>query len=328
MSRTHPLVGTVALVAILSGVALGASRTFTNDTNEPATGIRVVFSAEIRITSYEKTVFPIQSPKTISSEFSFSGGELQPGGRFKISWDDDDAAVESFEWTRAKASSGALQYVTAFGIDYSQPEKYLTQGEQTRISNPTALDSLRGMPKGLTQLGAVFTWLHRFETYSSGGATIGKSTVDQLLVTHRLSGCHDFALVYAAVARELGYPAVMVDTANVEWITRFQKGETGSHVGHVFVEVFLIDRWILIDSTSGPYVEQGYDPAAAAFREPGGGAYGGSSTGYYVMFKGIDTNAYGIHSNAELTQAMDSLARRVDAGAVVSPTYAWKWFST
>jgi hypothetical protein len=94
------------------------------------------------------------------------------------------------------------------------------------------------------------------------------------------------------------------------------------------VEVFLIDRWILIDSTNGPYVEQGYDPAAAAFREPGGGAYGGSSTGYYVMFKGIDTNAYGIHSNAELTQAMDALARRVDAGAMVYPAYAWKRFST
>jgi transglutaminase-like putative cysteine protease len=311
------------LVAGLSLVSLGASHTFTNDTPGAVTGIRVVFSASVRIATYDKAVFLVQSPSSSSAEFSFTGGELQPGGRFKVSWADEEVVVLSCEWLGNSSSSSVPQYLTAFGIDYSHPDMYLTQGEQTRISNPAALDSLRGRSKGLAHLSEIYRWLRKFDTYSAGGATIGEATVDELLASRRLGGCHDFALVYAAVARDLGYPAVMVDTASVEWIARFQKGEEGPHVGHVFVEVFLVDRWVLIDSTRGAYVERGYDPANPVFREPAGG----SSTGYYGMFKGIDTNAYGIHSNAELTQAMDALARGVDLGAVTYPTYAWKTFA-
>jgi hypothetical protein len=286
-------------------------------------GIHVTFSDSVRIATYDKAVFPTQSPKASSSEFAFSGGELQVGGRFKVSWGNEDVTVLSFEWTGVSSTAGGPQYSTAFGIDYSHPELYLAQGEQTRISNPAALDSLRGRQKGVAQLGAIYTWLRKFETYSARGATIGKATVDEVLASHRLSGCHDFALIFAAVARELGYPAVMVDTASIDWIGRFQRGEQGSHVGHVFVEVYLTDRWILVDSTSGAYVERGYDPTNSVFRE----TQSGSSVGYYVMFKGIDTNAYGIYSNSELTQAMDSLARNVDVSAIAYPAYQWKVFS-
>lgn len=326
MRKVFLVAGTIVLVCVLGVLVFGATQTFTNNMSGPATGIHVVFSASVRIATYDKAVFPTQSPTTESLEFTFSGGELQPGGRFKLSWANEEATVESYEWVGSSSGSGALQYPTAFGIDYSQPEMYLAQGEQTRISNPAAFDWLRGKPKGLAQLGAIFEWLRKFEAYNSGGSNIGTATVDGILASKRLSGCHDFALVFAAVARELGYPAVIVETADVGWITHFRKGEEGPHVGHVFVEVFLTDKWILVDSTRGNYVERGYDPANPVFRAPGGGYYGGTTTGYYVMWKEVDTIASGIHSNEENTAAMDAFAAGVDPTTVTYPAYTWRRF--
>ncbi len=222
--------------------------------------------------------------------------------------------------------TGASQYQTAFGIDYSHPETYLAQGVQSKISDPAQLGGLRGRGPSLTHLGEIYKLIHTYETYSSGGATIGKATANQILSNRRLSGCHDFALIFSAIAREVGYPTVMVDTADAGWVTRFQKGESGPHVGHVFVEVFLVDRWILVNPTDGHYVEHGYDPANGAFRQPGGGYYGGASTGYLVLRKGVDTQGYGIYSNAQLTATMDIFAKAVVLATVVFPDYSWSRF--
>jgi len=328
MRKLLSFAGMVGLVAALGLVSLAASRTFTNDTGGPVTGIRITFSEMVWITGHDKTVFPTQDPVGVVSEITFSGGQLESLGQFQVTWNEEYATVLLHEWITGSGAPSSSRYQTAFGIDYAQPEKYLAQGEQSQISNPAVLDSLRGREKSLAHLGEIYQWLHRrFTSYSAGGATIGKATVDQLLASRRLGGCHDYALVYGAVARELGYPALMVDTANVEWIKRFQKGEQGPHVGHVFVEVFLIDKWVLVDPTGGPYVENGYDPTKPAFREAGGGDYGGASNGYYAMWKGIDTRACGVHSNEDNTHAMDSFARQVDVTTVTYLAYVWKVFA-
>lgn len=224
------------------------------------------------------------------------------------------------------SQTSTTQYQAAFGIDYAHPEMYLAQGPQSKIAKPTQLDWLRGRGPSLAHLGEIYALIHEYATYSSGGATIGTVTADGILSTRRLSGCHDFALVFAAVARNVGYPAIMVDTADAGWVLQRQSGTKGPYVGHVFVEVFLINRWILVDPTSGYYVDQGYNPAIGAIRKPGGGYYGGSWSDYLVMFKGLDTQSYGIYSNAELTVAMVSFARRTDLAAVSYPSYSWKRF--
>lgn len=50
------------------------------------------------------------------------------------------------------------EYFPAFGIDYTHPEKYLAQGEQTRISDVSVLDGMRS-DQGIEQLAAVYHWL-------------------------------------------------------------------------------------------------------------------------------------------------------------------------
>jgi hypothetical protein len=231
--------------------------------------------------------------------------------------------------TPVPSPTPTIAYQPAFGIDYAHPEKYLAQGEQSQISDPSVLDSLRSDEQSIAHLGDIYRWLKReFEAYRAGGKTIGVVTVDQLLAERRLGGCHDHGLVYAAVARELGYPAVMARTVSIAWVEGFQAGEKGPHVGHVFVEVYLDGKWVLIDSTNGWYVEDGYDPTDPVI--PLKGSIAGSSEeiyGFYVERKGLDTWDFGIHSPAESTQAMDELGGRLDLASIVYPDYEFQHFS-
>jgi hypothetical protein len=221
-----------------------------------------------------------------------------------------------------------VDYVVAFGIDYAHPERYLQQGEQSHISDPSVLDHLHADQLSLDQLGDIYLWLKRdFTAYVASGKTIGVVTVDQLLADRQLGGCHDHGLVYAAVARELGYPAVMTRTVSIAWVKRVQAGEQGPHVGHVFVEVYLHDKWILIDSTNGWYLTEGYDPANPVIPLQGNIADSDEETyGFYVERKGVDTWAFGIHSPSESIQAMDSYAQEIDLGDILYPVYQFQHF--
>lgn len=203
----------------------------------------------------------------------------------------------------------------AFGIDYTQPDKYRTQGAQTRLTDPTIVQPLRRATPSIAQLGEIYFWIKQgFSTWSAGGKTIGAVTVDQLLAERRLGGCHDWALVFTALARELGYPVVMVDTASINWAQDFLSGKKGPYTGHVFVEVFVGGRWVLVDPTNNWYVDQGYDPSNDII--PLKGNIAGSnaeSLGFYVMSKGVDTWSYGIRSAAELNRRMEETAKTTRA---------------
>ena len=140
--------------------------------------------------------------------------------------------------SRAPTEIPTKRYSIRFGIDYGHPEKYLAQGEQTHLSNPSIVNSLRRKEQSIAHLGEIYFWIKReFTTWSAGGKTIGAITTDQLLAERRLGGCHDWGLVYATVARELGYPVVTIDTASITWAKQFQSGQKGAYVGHVFVSV-------------------------------------------------------------------------------------------
>lgn len=222
-----------------------------------------------------------------------------------------------------------VEYGVAFGIDYGDPNEYLAQGGQTQLSDPAVLDPLRAPDKTMAHLGEIYHWLQReFAGYSAGGSTIGKATVDGLLQDRQLGGCHDYALVYAAVVRELGYPAVVAESYSIAWIEQFQAGEANQHIGHVFVEVYLAGKWVLVDPTNGWYVEEGYDPADPVI--PLKGSIAGPSEevyGFYVDRKGRDTWDCGFESVSELTQAMDEFAHQLDLETISYPEYAFERFA-
>lgn len=221
-----------------------------------------------------------------------------------------------------------ITYSSAFGVAYSQPNQYLEFGQQTMIHDDT---NLRGIPlekKGLQQLEEIYAWLRRdFEHEAAGGRTIGVITAHELLNNRVLGGCHDFGLVFAAVARYLGYPAIVVDTISIIWAEQYQSGQPDLHVGHVFVEIYLGGKWILIDSTNGWYLKDGYNPANPIISLTG--SIAGSSEeehGFYVIRKGLDSWDCGIRSRKDLFKIMDETANQIDLSALEYPNYKFLHF--
>lgn len=212
-------------------------------------------------------------------------------------------------------------YVQKWQIDYDSPEKYLVPGEQSRISSDQTINSLRaklGASKGLDGLKSLFLWMRQtFSTYSEGGKSIGKVTIDQLLGTKNVSGCHDWGLVFSGVARYLGYPAIMVDTAGIAWAEQFKAGKTSSYSGHVFVEIYVTSNWILVDSTTGEFVRK-YQPSNPAIPITKKQI---EEKGYYAILKGRDTWDYGVKEPAALHREMQSFALSADLAGLEIPSY-------
>ncbi len=217
-------------------------------------------------------------------------------------------------------------YGQTWGVDYGHPEKYLVPGEQSRISSEQTINWLKtkfGQGRGLEGLRDLYLWMRQnFAVYDGGGKTIGKVTIDGLLDTRSMSGCHDFGLVFSAVARYLGYPAVMVDAAGLTWAEQFKAGKASGYSGHVFVEVYLSSKWILVDSTTGEYVEE-YQPSNPVIP-----IKKQEERGYLAILKGRDTWEYGIKDPSELNRQMESFARSVDLSKVSLPPYEIRSFTS
>ena len=74
-------------------------------------------------------------------------------------------------------------------------------------------------------------------------------TAEELIEEQKLGGCADYALAQVALFRAVGIPAQVVLTANVNWMQSYKKNDLIMTTGHVFIEVYLENRWYLVDPT-------------------------------------------------------------------------------
>lgn len=217
-------------------------------------------------------------------------------------------------------NSRSCVYANRWNIDYNSPKKYLEPGEQSKISSQETIDTIRtrlGKSSGLKGLKDLYLWKQQeFDAYQGGGKLIGKTTIDLLLNKRKLSGCSDDALVFSAVARYLDHPAVMVDTAGLEWAKNFKLGLTTSYVGHVFVEVFIEPNWILVNPTSGEFIME-YDPSNPVIPITSGD----EKSGYYAILKGKDMWDYGVREPDMLKKKLREFAISFEPNEVEMPSY-------
>jgi hypothetical protein len=205
--------------------------------------------------------------------------------------------------------------------DYGSPYQYLEPGPQSRLSRSQARKVLQeigpgGWNRDLAALAQAHAWLTRgFFTEPMGGATVGKAQAKRLLKTRLLSGCHDWALVFGAVLRALGMPAIMVDAASLKWLE--DPGTDGRFIGHVFLEVFVGGRWILLDPASGRYLAD-YSPEEPVIPMPAGA----EDKGYLVLRKGRDPEEYGVGSIQALNELMLDASKRLPSMRVSVPKAA------
>ncbi len=200
----------------------------------------------------------------------------------------------------------------AIVIDYANPKAYLKSGTQSFLSEENFKAAAKGIKMTpeeagtIKGIGKIFFWIREnFEpTQEFQGDQIGKSTANELMKSRLMSGCHDWGLMLATLLRRFKYPAVMVDAAGVQWAQAYAAKETNNFSGHVFVEVAVGGKWILVDSTNARYVKN-YQPY-----NQGIPIDVADQTLFFVLHKGLDPADYGITDKTDLHESMKKFAKK------------------
>ncbi len=77
-------------------------------------------------------------------------------------------------------------------------------------------------------------------------------TAQQIWESKQLTGCTDYALVFACFARQLGIPTTLLHTVSNKWLEKFKLGtleDPRMHAGHTFCECYYNGNWVLVDPT-------------------------------------------------------------------------------
>ncbi len=183
-------------------------------------------------------------------------------------------------------------YDYSFGIEYDNTELYLTPGTQSDLDNEYLIEIINtlGMSEystlSISGIKMVCNWFNQNFTFTNaGGSMIGKKTVNELYESKTFYGCHSAALVISSVLREFGFPTVMIETASIGWAYNYYNGNAQSFLGHVMTEVYVLDKWILLDN-NGTYVED-YDCLNPYISTR-------DNKGLFTYAKGIDIWDYGV----------------------------------
>jgi hypothetical protein len=207
----------------------------------------------------------------------------------------------------------------SFQINYENPETYLIPGEQSDL-NDTYLEeiqnSLEVSDHSIEDMLQVCQWVNQhFMFENAGGGMIGKPTVNELFEAGVFYGCHSQALIISSVLRKLGFPVVVIETADVQWAYDFNTGNAAYYKGHVMSEVFVDLDWILLDN-NGSYVRD-YDPGNPFIPQsnypPDAYFVFAKGTDYWDYSQGVDSFTYeNLDFFAENVYCYESLFHTVD----------------
>ena len=133
-------------------------------------------------------------------------------------------------------------------VDYSSPEKYLaipaSLGDSQAIARQAS--DLKAATDRKT-LSNVLRWMNTQLRHDADRAYEWRN-YDTVVADRCYGGCADQAIVCGVLLKSAGIPAVWVKTMDVPWIWDFKKKRPyQSWSGHVFLEVYLDENWVLLD---------------------------------------------------------------------------------
>ena len=218
-------------------------------------------------------------------------------------------------------------YDYSYGIEYDKPGIYLIPGEQSDLDDEY-LEEIRNIistpEKNIASIKTICQWFnHNFTFTNAGGSMIGKKTVNELYESKTFYGCHSAALVISSVLREFGFPAIMIETASIGWAYDYYDNTSQGFVGHVMAEVYVSDKWILLDN-DGTYVED-YN-CMNPFISTTTKRYPYNQQGLFVYAKGIDIWDYGVTEESDTHSMMINFANNIGCfeDTFNSVNYYWK----
>jgi hypothetical protein len=128
-------------------------------------------------------------------------------------------------------------------------KKYLKHGEQTTPSDKTTelVKSISG--EGFDFIVGALDWVGKNlkveRERPDRGKLFNRRTASQIIEDGFSTGCTDTALAFVVLCRAKSIPTKYVETIGKDWLeSRYEEGRIH---GHVFAEVYLKNRWYVID---------------------------------------------------------------------------------
>lgn len=204
-------------------------------------------------------------------------------------------------------------------VDYSNPTMFLQHGEQTRLTPEIlAVAQLFNIHKDISTLREIYLWM--FNNLRDGDGDKFGRTAHEIVSSRIVTGCTDWGLVFATLARAKGVPAIFVQAGWIRWIKKVNRvGQCARPVyGHIFVEAYIDSQWCLVDSMRG-FLYRDYD--ADSFCLP---------HSYYIFAKSIEVWDTGVRNLEENNRVMTRLFTGFDTSRYQKPVYKKKrlrpWF--
>ena len=134
------------------------------------------------------------------------------------------------------------------GVDTVRELKYRNPGHLARAM--AEANAKRRRVRLLPSENRVGRWIEANLRYDAQCAYEWRD-FDGVVDLGKYGGCADHAVVFGALARACGIPCVWVKTMDADWIREFtaNRGKCSSWRGHVYLEVHLRGRWMLLDAS-------------------------------------------------------------------------------
>ena len=147
-------------------------------------------------------------------------------------------------------------------IDYRNPDKYLSIKESLGTSaRIEALASQLEDDSQLVTIQNVLEWMDRNLAHD-GKRAYSWRNFDDVFDQRCFGGCADEAIFCGVLFKKAGIPTIWVKTMDLSWIRDFKSGRpTRTWSGHVFLEVHVNGRWMLLDPGART-IYQKYSPEA------------------------------------------------------------------
>lgn len=133
-------------------------------------------------------------------------------------------------------------------IDYESPAKYLIMADSLGDAKEI-LNQAKALKSGNDRktLANVLHWMATQLRYDGARAYEWRN-FDTVASQKCFGSCADQAIACGALLKAAEIPAVWVKTMDVSWIWDFKKKRVfESWSGHVFLEIYLDGRWVLLD---------------------------------------------------------------------------------
>jgi hypothetical protein len=133
-------------------------------------------------------------------------------------------------------------------VDYSNPARYLeikdSLGDRNQIISHAL--KLKG-DSDISTMRNVLNWMDQNLKYDANRAYSWRN-FDDAIKDGTYGGCADQGIICGVLLKAAGIPVIWIKTMDVSWIWDFKKGRKfESWSGHVFLEVYLDGKWMLLD---------------------------------------------------------------------------------